>query len=283
MPPVNAQMALNTSSIALSETEFNLFRRWLYDTAGIHLADAKRALVAGRLSKRLRELDLNSYQQYFDYMIETSNGDNNFERQTAMDLLTTNETFFFRETGHFDYLRQKLLPEWGERAVRCWSAASSSGEEAYTLAMTLAENYPGDWRIIGTDISSRVVESAQRAVYPMLRSNNIPTRYLHEYCRKGTGDKANTFKIAPKLRQNVKFSYANLQQPQTNLGQFDLIFLRNVMIYFDKTSKQRVVNHVLDRLKPGGMLFIGHAESLNGVTERVKLVSPSIYLYLGSD
>ncbi|MGK0249839.1 MAG: chemotaxis protein methyltransferase CheR [Oleispira sp.] len=282
MSPVNSPMASGTTAIELSDTEFNLFRRWLYKTAGIHLADAKRALVAGRLSKRLRELELDSYKQYFDCFIATNNEDNNSECQTAIDLLTTNETFFFREIGHFDYLRQKLFTQWGTRAVRCWSAASSSGEEAYSLAMTLAEHYPGNWQIIGTDINSQVVESAERAVYPMLRSENIPKRYLREFCRKGTGNKANTFKIAPQLRQDVKFSCANLQQPQTNLGQFDLIFLRNVMIYFDKASKERVVNHVIDCLKPGGILFVGHAESLSGVTDRVKLVSPSIYMCEGT-
>lgn len=264
--------------LMLGDDEFELFRRWIYDAAGIRLADGKRALVAGRLSKRLRTLNLNSYRHYFEQVTQGGpEGRENSERQIALDLLTTNETFFFREQAHFDYVEKELCPRWGNRSVRCWSAASSSGEEAYTLAMVLAEHYAGDWRITGTDISSRVVDKAQQAIYPMMRSKNIPRRYLQEYCRKGIGSKTDTFRMAPSLRERVTFSCANLQQPQPGLGQFDLIFLRNVMIYFDAASKQQVVSHLLDRLKPGGFLFIGHAESLNGVTQQLKLVRPSVY------
>jgi chemotaxis protein methyltransferase CheR len=263
---------------SLSDAEFKLFKAWLYKEAGIHLVDAKRALVESRLSKRLRVLNFSSYQDYFNFLSNKSNVQASSEKQAALDLLTTNETYFFREVGHFDYIRQILIPQWNNRAIRCWSAASSSGEEAYTLAMMLAAHYKGDWQIQGTDISSRVIASAKQAVYPMSRSKNISTQYLHKYCRKGIGDKSDTFKIGHKLRSKVSFSEGNLQKSQAHLGQFDLIFLRNVMIYFDTPSKQKVLDNILDRLKPGGTLFIGHAESLNGVSERVKLIQPSIYM-----
>jgi chemotaxis protein methyltransferase CheR len=268
--------------VDLTDAEFELFRKWLYSTAGIHLAPAKQALVAGRLNKRLRVLGASTYRQYFDMLSSTTHPAAVSERQIAVDLLTTNETFFFREIGHFDFLRATLIPQWGKRPVRCWSAASSSGEEAYTLAMVLAAHHGGDWQIVGTDISSRVVETARQATYAIERSKNIPLNYLREYCLKGTGDKAHSFRIAPEIRQRVSFSLANLQQSQNQLGKFDLIFLRNVMIYFDLPSKQRVLHNVIDRLKPGGLLFVGHAESLNGVTEQVKLVKPSIYQYHGA-
>lgn len=266
----------------LSWSEFLLFRQWLYAEAGIQLADAKQALVAGRLGKRLRVLGMATYRQYFDYIqsaasLSSASGAQQDERQTALDLLTTNETYFLREKAHFDFLKQTVLPGWRQRSLHCWSAASSTGDEAYTLAMLLAENHVGEWRITGTDISSSVVSQAQQGVYPMARANNIPRNWLQAYCLKGIDDKAGTFRMAPSIRRQVNFRLANLQQPQGSLGTFDVIFLRNVMIYFDLASKKKVLTNVLDRLKPDGYLLVGHAESLNGLSERLRLVSPSIY------
>lgn len=263
--------------VALQWNEFCQFRTWLYDEAGIQLADAKQALVSGRLGKRLRELKMRSFGAYFDYIIRGTTPEQRSERQVALDLLTTNETYFLREKAHFDYLSQQVLPAWRGRALKCWSAASSSGEEAYTLAMLLADEHPADWRITGTDISSRVVSQAQQGVYPMARADKIPRPWLQKYCRKGIGDKAGTFRVALEVRRNVSFLQANLQQPQTSLGPFDIIFLRNVMIYFDVTVKKRVLANVIDRLKPDGIIMVGHSESLNGISERLRLLSPSIY------
>jgi chemotaxis protein methyltransferase CheR len=265
------------SPVALQWKEFCQFRTWLYDEAGIQLADAKQALVSGRLGKRLRVLKMRSFGAYFDYISRGNTPEQRSERQVALDLLTTNETYFLREKAHFDYLSQQVLPAWRGRALKCWSAASSSGEEAYTLAMLLADEHPADWRITGTDISSRVVSQAQQGVYPMARAEKIPRPWLHKYCRKGIGDKTGTFRVAQEIRRNVSFLEANLQQPQTSLGPFDIIFLRNVMIYFDVTVKKRVLANVIDRLKPDGIIMVGHSESLNGISDRVRLLSPSIY------
>lgn len=276
----SATQQKQSEAIELFDAEFGLFRQWLYANAGIQLADAKRTLVAGRLNKRLKELGMPSFRQYYDYL--TRSGSAATEKQVALNLLTTNETFFFRENAHFEFVQRTLIPQWKGRSVRCWSAASSTGEEAYTLAMVLAEHHRGDWSVTGTDISSRVVEIATEGAYPLERSKNIPTRYLHEHCRKGIDDNAGTFRISKEIRQKVKFMLANLQQSQQALGAFDLIFLRNVMIYFDGPSKQRVLNHVIDRLKPEGILFIGHAESLNGITDEVKSLQPAIYQKLAS-
>jgi len=267
--------------VTLGWKEFCLFRQWLYNEAGIQLADAKQALVSGRLGKRLRELGLPSYQAYFDYINGGSSPDQKGERQAALDLLTTNETYFLREKAHFDFLSQQVLPRWRQRSLSCWSAASSSGEEAYTLAMLLADEHPADWRITGTDISSRVVSQARQGIYPMARAEKIPRQWLHQYCRKGIGERAGSFRVIPEIRTRVSFLQANLQQPQTTLGPFDLIFLRNVMIYFDATVKKRVFANVVGRLKPDGLLMIGHSETLNGISDRVRIVSPSIYQWAG--
>ena len=153
--------------VVLQWNEFCQFRDWLYDEVGIQLADVKQVLVSGRLGKRVRELKMRSFGAYFDYISRGASPEQRSERQAALDLLTTNETYFLREKAHFDYLSQQVLPAWRGRSLKCWSAASSSGEEAYTLAMLLADEHSADWQITGTDISSRVVSQAQQGVYPM--------------------------------------------------------------------------------------------------------------------
>ncbi len=285
MPVTEAGIRSNTepgsSQVSISGPEFELFRKWLYANAGIQLADAKRALVAGRLSKRLRELNLTSFRAYYEVLSGNTLAATT-ERQLALDLLTTNETFFFRESAHFDYVREVLIPQWKGQSIRCWSAASSTGEEAYTLAMVLAAHHRGSWQITGTDISSRVVDAAQQAIYPLSRSQNIPESYLKRFCLKGTGERANAFRIGPEIRANVQFTTTNLQHPQHSLGNFDLVFLRNVMIYFDSAVKTQVVDRVSDRLKPGGSLSFGHAVSLNGIEHQLEPVKPAIYRKPGS-
>ena len=261
-------------NMVLSDKEFELFRNMIYANAGINLSVAKKALVSGRLSKRLKHFDLDSYGDYFKIV----KGDANGELQIAIDLLTTNETFFFREPKHFDYLRERVLPEWRVGPRRVWSAASSSGEEAYTLSMVLAEHSPiSSWEIVGTDICTEVVARAQRGQYPLERSSNIPREYLTKYCLKGVGSQEGTFILNKELRSKVSFVHANLMQDLSKLGSFDVVLLRNVMIYFDLETKRKVVARLVRNLKPGGFLMVGHSESLNGITDAVKAVAPSIY------
>ena len=260
--------------LVLQDHEFSLFKNMIYDAAGINMSDAKKALVNGRLAKRVKHYGLSSFTEYFKLLKNDKAG----EFQTAVDLLTTNETFFFREQRHFDFLREQILPLWQAGAKRIWSAASSSGEEAYTLAMVLAEHCRRQhWEIIGTDISTRVLEKARSGHYPLERSNNIPDSYLKKYCLKGTGTQEGTFIVCKELRARVSFTHANLIKDLSKIGSFDLIFLRNVLIYFDIQTKQHVISQVIQRLKPGGYLIVGHSESLNGVTEAVQLIKPSIY------
>ncbi len=262
----------------LSDQTFARYQHWLYEKAGISLSVTKKSLVIGRLHLRLQQQGFNSFEQYFDYFAlaaETSEQKN--EQQAVIDLLTTNETYFFREEGHFSFIQQRILTEYHSPPLRCWSAASSSGEEAYSLAMLCMDHYHRPWEIVATDINSRVLAQASSGTYPLLRSNNIPLPYLQKYCRKGIGEKANTFKVVRSLREKVKFHQANLQDSLARFGHFDLILLRNVMIYFDAASKQRVIDNIQRQLNVGGYLLIGHAETLQSIKAPLKLISPSIY------
>ena len=260
----------------LKDTEFARFQSWLYEATGINLTSAKKALVAGRLQKRLTHHQLKSYGEYFQLiMSKTATA----ELQIATDLLTTNETYFFREPKHFDYLKQQILPHIiPAKPFRVWSAASSSGEEAYTIAMILASTLIStQWEVFGSDISTHVLQIAKNAHYPMSRASTIPKHLLSEYCLKGVSSQEGTFLIDRNLRSRVSFAQINLNEPVPNVGEFDVIFLRNVMIYFDQETKRKVVARVLPHLKSGGYFFVSHSESLNGVTDALKLVAPSIY------
>jgi len=196
-----------------------------------------------------------------------------------VNILTTNETYFFREPKHFDYLRDEVLKPWRGRCLRVWSAASSSGEEAYSIAMSLAENLGArDWDILGTDLSTTVLEKARQGVYPMGRLELLDPKLMEKYCLKGVRSQEGTFRITEKLRQRTRFKQLNLMKPMpSGIGTFDVIFLRNVLIYFDNETKQHVVERILSALKPGGHFLIGHSETLNGIADQLEMVKPSIY------
>lgn len=260
----------------ISDAEFTQFQRWLYARAGIHMAINKKALVAGRLACRLRHHELADHSSYFA-MITAPQG--NAEAQIALDLLTTNETYFFREPKHFDWLRQQLptLQRPG-RTLRIWSAACSSGEEPYSLAMLLADCLgEKPWEITASDISTRVLEKAALGHYPMERGRNLAQAHLSRYCMKGIGKQEGTFLVDKRLRERMHFLQVNLNAPLPRLGEFDVIFLRNVLIYFDPPTKQKVVERLAPLLRKDGYFLVSHSESLNGVTDALTLVSPSIY------
>jgi chemotaxis protein methyltransferase CheR len=261
---------------ALNDIEFQQFRSWLHLAAGINLPPSKKALVAGRLTKRLKHYNLNSYGDYFRLISHKAEG---VELQIALDLLTTNETHFFREPRHFDFLRAQVLPKVRPgKTFRVWSAASSSGEEPYTLAMTLADGLPNTpWEIVASDISTRVLEKARSGHYAMEKARNIPQPLLARHCLKGTGTQVGTFLIEPGLRSRVQFMQINLNAALPKIGEFDIIFLRNVMIYFDMDTKRQVVARMLPLLKSGGFFIVSHSESLNGITDSLKLITPSTY------
>lgn len=262
--------------VPLSPEEFQWIVRFLHAQTGILIKDGKQAMVMGRLEKRLRHHGLTRYSDYFRLL---GAPDGNVETTLAIDLLTTNETYFFREPRHFDFLRQQVIPKHPRaRPLRIWSAASSSGEEAYTIAMTLAEAFPdGNWEVIGSDICTLVLEKAQRGLYPLSAAEKIAPSLLKKYCLKGADEYEGYFLIGKALRSRVRFLQVNLMENLPDLGQFDVIFLRNVMIYFDMPTKQRLVGKAVEALKPGGYFIVSHSESLNGVNTQLKVVHPSTY------
>lgn len=266
----------NIAGLRLSDREFKLFQDMIFRTAGITMSSAKKALVAGRLAKRVRQHNLTSFKGYFDFI---SAGENKAELQIAVDLLTTNETYFFREQKHFDFLRSMLAGRGANtRPFRVWSAASSSGEEAYSIAMLL-DDCLGDsaWEVVASDISSSVLDKARTGVYPLTRSKDISHVYLKRYCLKGIGEHEGMLMVVPELRNRVRFLQINLNAKLPELGEFDVIFLRNVMIYFNQETKREVVSRLFPRLRDGGYFLIGHSESLNGISDSMAPVRPSIY------
>ncbi len=275
-PPRTAGGDLQLGPAAIGDREFRDLRAWIHRQAGIHLSDQKKALVSGRLAARLRHHGLGSYGEYFRLLTDVRHPG---ERQLAIDLLTTNETHFFREPAHFDFLREHIaVRPPGGRALRIWSAACSSGEEPYSIAMALAAALPLErWEVFASDLSSRVLERARTALYPIERARTIPGPYLHDHCLKGTGRHEGTFMVAPQVANRVQFAQINLNQPLPAIGDFDAIFLRNVMIYFDGPTKQQVVERVAGLLRRGGHLIVGHAESLTIMRTTLRPVKPSIY------
>lgn len=260
----------------ISDSEFGLFQRFIYEAAGITLSSAKKALVCGRLAKRLQACNLGSYGEYFKLL---TSGQHGAEVQTAVDLLTTNETYFFREPKHFELLREAAQAAQNRsQPFRVWSAASSTGEEAYSIAMVLADTL-GDaaWEVTGSDISTRVLQRARQAHYPMERCRQIPQGYLKRFCLRGIDEQQGTLLVERALRSRVQFMQVNLNTELPRLAAFDVIFLRNVMIYFNGETKRQVVARILEQLKPGGFFCIGHSESLNDITTALTQVAPSIY------
>jgi chemotaxis protein methyltransferase CheR len=264
------------SVITITDQEFTQFRNLIHRTAGINMSPAKKALVCGRLSKRLQHRKLATFSEYFRLITSGAAQD---EMQIAVDLLTTNETYFFREPKHFEVLRRLATAARGRaESFRVWSAASSSGEEAYSSAMVLADCLEERaWEVTGTDISTRVIESARAGHYVEARAQHVPKEYLRRFCLKGTGNRTGTVLVSRELRGRVNFQHANLIGQLPAMGKFDVIFLRNVMIYFDQDTKRRVVASVLENLKPGGHFMIGHSESLNDISTAVEQIAPSTY------
>lgn len=266
---------MNAAGVVLTEQEFSQFSKLIYERAGIYFPPSKMALVSGRLAKRVKHYQLDSYGDYFRLVTRQGGA----ELQLLVDLLTTNETYFFREPKHMDYLRQHILPQHRSgRAFRIWCAASSSGEEPYSLAMVMADVLgSGLWEVLASDISARVLEKARRGHYSMERTEGIPTHYRNRFCLKGIGTQEGTLLIDRNLRSRVQFMQVNLIEPLPKLGEFDVIFLRNVMIYFDQDTKRRVISSLLPLLRRDGYLFVSHSESLHGINDALRTVAPSVY------
>lgn len=263
------------SGYVLSEGAFASLRAAFRQKSGIDLPESKRQLVAGRLHGRLKALGLPDYDAYVRLLQQP---EQRAEQQRMVDLLTTNETYFFREPEHFRYLAAHILPAIRHRPVRVWCGAASTGEEPYSLAMLLQDRLgAGGWSILASDLSTRVLERACEGLYSLQRLELMPPEYLKRFCLRGTGEYEGHLLIRRELRERVRFCQHNLLDSAADLGQFDIIFLRNVLIYFDGATRHKVIERVLRQLRPGGWLVIGHSESLQGVRSELHMMRPSIY------
>ena len=247
----------------------------------------KKALLVGRLSRRVRELGLESFEAYYRHVVD---GAHPAERVELINNICTHETQFFREPRQFEFLEQTVAPRWRAEAeagtrpkhIRAWSAACSSGEEPVSLAMSLLNHFPAraGWtvEVLATDISTRVLDRARAAIWPIEKAGQIPPGYLKRFMLRGTGEQQNKMKAGPEIRATVRFQQLNLHDETYALGDaFDLIFCRNVLIYFNAASKEHVVTRLLARLAPDGLLFLGHAESLTGMRDQPRAVIPTVY------
>lgn len=269
--------------LELRDTEFEKISRLVYSHCGIHLHDGKKELVKARLSKRIREGNFRSFADYYDY-VKTGEGTDEFI--AMIDSLSTNLTSFFREDGHFRAL-SRIVPELVREAARrgrprlnLWSAGCSSGEEPYTMAVTALEAAQGtgaDIRILATDISTRVLKKAGQGIYPAERVKSVPPDLLRRYFQVGQGNWAGYYRVKKDVRDLVRFERFNLMDPPAPGDPCNVIFCRNVMIYFDKKTQEGLVNRFHSRLAKGGYLFIGHSESLTGLSHAFQYLEPSLY------
>jgi len=263
----------------LDQRQFQEISQIVYQQCGISLKSGKEALVRARLMKRLRALKIANVKEYMR-LISSEKGKT--EINTLIDVMTTNKTSFFREAAHFDYLAQEILPNLSNRKrLRFWSAACSSGEEPYTLAMVLQENIRDigrkDVLILATDISNQMIAIAQQGVYSEERMAGIPQPLVREYFERIREGAQARYRAGTELRKLIRLAPLNLMQPWPMKGPFNVIFCRNVMIYFDRPTQQRLVNRFWDMLEPGGYLFVGHSEGLSGIRHEFQYMKPATY------
>jgi chemotaxis protein methyltransferase CheR len=269
----------------LTEKLFQNYSRLVYEKSGICLRDEKKALLQARLNKRLRATGFASYDEYFKFITAPENAR---ELTHFIDCISTNLTYFFREPQHFDFLDQ-VLPDLLERRrksrdfrLRVWSAGCSTGEEPYSLAMCVLEHLQDptrwDFRVLATDISTRVLETAFKGVYSKDKVEKVPPKLRHQYFRKVAGKNGEQdYEVDDKLKKLVAFRRLNLQQEYPFKGPFDFIFCRNVMIYFDKQTQERLIVKMSAYMSAGGYLFVGHSESLTGLAHPLTYVRPAVY------
>ena len=269
----------------LTEAEFDEIRRLAYSKFGLDLRKGKEELVAARLGRKIRESRCRTFRDYCRHVLEDRTG----EALIGMiDALATNHTSFLREPAHFDFLRGHVLPALAARPrIEIWSAACSTGEEPYTIAFTILENMLlpdyGKLQIRATDISTKALESAQRGVYREDRFAEFSPLWMRRFLLRGDGQWKGWYRIKPEIVSRVEFDRLNLVEPFSSHRRFPLIFCRNVMIYFDKPTQEKVVNALTECLEPGGYLFVGHAESLTGVNHALEYVRPAIYRKPGGE
>lgn len=269
---------MNLMSLELTKKQFQQVSKLVHRICGINLKTGKEALVRARLMKRLRALGMSSFNEYFAYL-KSREGAN--ELGYMVDVITTNKTSFFREPAHFNYLRDKILPELNGNRLRFWTAACSSGEEPFSLGIVLRENIPDidirDVRILGTDISRRMLEKARNAVYGKDAVGDLPKYLLDKYFAKVETGHGPEYKVRDNVRNMVRLAWLNLMDSWPMKGPFNVIFCRNVMIYFDRATQQKLINRFWELLAPDGHLFVGHSEGLSAISHNFKYVRPAVY------
>ncbi len=267
--------------VPMSDREFRGFRDLVYRESGIHIPEHKRELLTARLSRRIRTLGMLRFGQYLALVERESQ-----ERVEMLDRLVTNETRFFREPSQFAFLETQILPRWRAEAasrarprrVRVWSAGCSTGQEPYSIAMTLLAGLEGwDIEVLATDLSGRALRQAMAGVWPVEKSAEIPESYLKTYMLRGVRSQSGMMSASDAARAVIRFQRLNLHEELPELGTFDLIFCRNVLIYFDLVARTKAVTRILSRLAPAGYLFLGHSESLLSSGLRLRPMAPSVY------
>lgn len=272
---------MSSQEFSFSEKDFERVRKVVYAHAGIHLAESKQNLVYNRLARRLRTLGIANFQSYLDY-VEGDGQETEFTH--LINAITTNLTFFFREVHHFDYLQHELFPALIRRnadtkKVRIWSAGCSTGEEPYSLAIVAREVFPAGWdvRIDASDLDTNVIETGRNGVYSIDALKGVSQERVKRWFLRGSGANAGLVKVKPELKEIIRFQQVNLMNDWPWNESFDIIFCRNVVIYFDKPTQQRLFSRYHQQLKANGHLFIGHSESLYKVSEQFKLLGKTIY------
>ena len=270
----------------MRDSDYDFIRDLVYTHSRINLGPDKRELVSARLGKRLRATNITSISDYCRFLQQKESGE---ELSHLIDAISTNHTFFFREPQHFQFITEKLLPELLARraserpsSFNVWSAASSSGEEPYSIAIALLDHFgarpPMPWRVEATDISHKILQHARVGVYREEAVAKIPAGSLRTHFQKGFGPQAGNFRVKPHVQECVTFRQLNLLEGVFPFREpFQLIFCRNVMIYFDRATQQELVSRLTRQLAPGGYLFVGHSESLSGVPHSLETIKPAIY------
>jgi chemotaxis protein methyltransferase CheR len=276
---MNSLLSVTPDRAVLSVRDFDRIRKLAFEYCGLDIEKGKEELVASRLGKIMRGLNITSYGCYYDHVIADKTSQ---ALVTMIDSLTTNHTSFFREPQHFDFLRSTIFPALANRShIDIWSAASSSGEEPYSVAFAAKDFYGErgpDFRILASDISTRILETARRATYDIQRLTGIPKDAWQRYFLRGKGPGSSFYRVKLDIRNTVTFERINLMESFSGLGTFfPLILCRNVMIYFNAATQQELVGRFYQQLEPGGYLFIGHSESLNRITHSFEYIAPAIY------